>query len=79
MGNISASVESRESDRASGAHGRMGQWAKMTDDMGRGIGTAGHSDGGRHKEIIINELGPRDAQDKRLVRVENHYKHFGSG
>ena len=67
MRNIPASAKSGESDRASSAYGRMGQWVKMTDDMGRGIGTAAHAVETSRKEIIINEHGARDEQDERLV------------
>ncbi len=57
----------------------MGAQVKMTDDMRGGIETAGDSDGARDKEIIINGNEGRNAQDEQLVRVANHYKHFGSG
>ena len=74
MRNIPVSVETRESDRASSADGRMGPWVKATDNLTGGIGTAGHAAGASGKEIIINEHESRDEQDEQLVRAENHYK-----
>ncbi len=79
IGNKCRCAESGESDTASSAHCRMGAQVKMTDDMRGGIETAGDSDGARDKEIIINGNEGRNAQDEQLVRVANHYKHFGSG
>ncbi len=57
----------------------MGAQVKMTDDMGRGIGTAAHAVETTRKEIIINGNGGRGRQDERLVQVADHYKEDEAG